>query len=85
MLFTFQWQHEKHFDNISLGPGLTSISTCLSNNIKTKNQQKKKRIILDFCPMNMHLNFVMEIQDKSALKNPITACHCSVHTDIKTQ
>ena len=63
MLFTFQWQHEKYFDNFFFGPGLISISPCLSNNIKTKNEQKKKIIILEFSPMNKDLHLFMEIQD----------------------
>ena len=65
MLFTSQWQHEKHFDNSFLGPGFISVALCLSNNIKTKNEQKKKRIILEFCAMNVHLHlFFFEIQDR---------------------
>ena len=36
----------KHFDNFFLGPGLISISPCLSSNIKTKNEQNKKIINL---------------------------------------
>ena len=66
MLFTFQWQHKKHFDNCFVGPGLMSMSQCLSNYIKTKNEQKKKIIILEFCPMNIHLHLFMEIQDRFA-------------------
>ena len=48
-----------------LGLGLISISPCFSNNIRTKNEQKKK-IILEFCPMNMHLHLFMEIQERFA-------------------
>ena len=64
--FRFHWQHEKYFDNFFLGPGLIPISPCLSNNIKTKNEQQKKIIISVICPMNIHLLLFMEIQDKFA-------------------
>ena len=57
MLSIFQWQHEKHFANFFVGPVLISISSSLSNNIKAKNEQKKKRI------MNKHLHRFTEIQD----------------------
>ena len=54
----------KTFANCFLGPGLISVSPCLSNNIKTKNKQKKKRIILEFYPMNTDLHLFMEIEDR---------------------
>ena len=66
MLLTFQWLHEKDFDLFSSGPGLISISPCLSNNIKTKNEEKKKIIILRVLSYEHTPASFYEIQDRFA-------------------
>ena len=44
MIFTFQWQHEKHFAKFFVGPVLISISSSLSDNINAKKEQKRKEL-----------------------------------------
>ena len=45
MLFTFHWQHEKHFANFFFGSRLISISPCLSNNLKKKWTEKENNYL----------------------------------------
>ena len=45
ILFTFQWQHEKQFDVLCLGPGLLSLSQWINNKI-TINEYNDLKLLL---------------------------------------
>ena len=51
-----------------MAPELTSISTCLSYNIKTKKEQKRKRITFEF-------DLMKEIQNELIPNIIIAALH----------